>query len=591
MLPTLRTILALPVLRAAAPQILGGGVPDAATGSAAAGSADGAAGLDAPVRWVHVSELLDISGLLSGGELVLTTGLELEKEPEATASFIRSLEESSAAGLIVELVGERSRSLAALQAAAKSCTLPVIVVQRRVRFVDVTEVVHRMIVADQLERVERARDVHEAFTVLSLESAGTERVVEQAAGMIGEPVVLEDLSHLVLAYSAQGLAATELLHDWERRSRTTPSPARTVRTGPENWLQVPVGIREQLWGRLVLPAASEDEETAAMVLERAAQTLAINRLAERDRRELSQQAQAGLLNALRQPRGLSEAEALARAGALGLKRSPLYVPIVFRAGLAAQAVPQAAAAAEATQSRDPLAGQQEERALLEQLARVVKSTAGSALTASIQSGSVGMILALPAKQLEDATLQRLADALAMQAGDGGTRTASDGGTHPADEGGVRRAGPATPGWTIGVGRPRGSLLEAAAGIDEAAHVAETAATLRGTRKPFYRATDVRLRGLLALLRNDPRVQQFVESELAGVLHADAQGRGGQLELLGQYLDSGGNKAALARSGYLSRPTLYARLARLEELLAVDLDDAESRTSLHVALLLHRLRAL
>jgi purine catabolism regulator len=61
--------------------------------------------------------------------------------------------------------------------------------------------------------------------------------------------------------------------------------------------------------------------------------------------------------------------------------------------------------------------------------------------------------------------------------------------------------------------------------------------------------------------------------------------------LGQYLDSGGNKAALARSGYLSRPTLYARLARLEELLAVDLDDAESRTSLHVALLLHRLRGL
>jgi purine catabolism regulator len=590
MLPTLRAILGLPVLRAASPQILGGSGTAAGSAAASAAAADGgaapaAAGLDAPVRWVHVSELLDISSLLSGGELVLTTGLELEKHPEATASFIRSLEESSAAGLIVELVGERGRSLAALQAAAKSCTLPVIVVQRRVRFVEVTEVVHRMIVAEQLERVERARDVHEAFTVLSLESAGTERVVEQAAGMIGAPVVLEDLSHLVLAHSAQGLATTELLHDWERRSRTTPSAGRTVRTGPENWLQVPVGVREQLWGRLVLPVAPDhplapdDEETAAMVLERAAQTLAINRLAERDRRELSQQAQAGLLNALRHPRGLSEAEALARAGALGLKRSPLYLPIVYRSGASAQA----AATSDGAQSRDPLAGQQEERALLELLARVVKSTAGSALTASIQSGSVGMILALPAKQLEEATLQRLADALAVQDGDGGTQA--------ADDGAIRLRGAAAPNWTIGVGRPRGSLLEAAAGIDEAAHVAETAATLRGTRKPFYRATDVRLRGLLALLRNDPRVQQFVESELEMLLQAEARGNGGHLELLGQYLESGGNKAALARSGYLSRPTLYARLARLEELLAVDLDDAESRTSLHVALLLHRLRAL
>jgi len=87
------------------------------------------------------------------------------------------------------------------------------------------------------------------------------------------------------------------------------------------------------------------------------------------------------------------------------------------------------------------------------------------------------------------------------------------------------------------------------------------------------------------------VQQFAESELEGVLQADARDGGGQLELLGRYLESGGNKAALARTGYLSRPTLYARLARLEELLGVDLDDAESRTSLHVALLLHRLRGL
>jgi purine catabolism regulator len=234
---------------------------------------------------------------------------------------------------------------------------------------------------------------------------------------------------------------------------------------------------------------------------------------------------------------------------------------------------------------DPLAGQQEERALLEQLARALKAVSGSALTASIRSGSVGMILAVPAKQLEDPTLQRLADAL----------TGSD--TPPGPPlrgdrpGGGWAGSPAEASWSIGVGHLRGSLLEAAAGIDEAAHVAETAATLRGGRKPFYRATDVRLRGLLALLRKDPRVQQFAESELEGVLQTEARDGGGHLELLGRYLESGGNKAAMARSGYLSRPTLYARLARLEELLGVDLDDPESRTSLHVALLLHRLRGL
>ena len=555
MLPTVRSILGLPVLREAGPRILGG-----------------EAALDNPVRWVHVSEVLDISGLLSGGELVLTTGLELEKAPGRTASFIRSLGEAGASGLIVEIIGNRTRSLDSLRSAALGAALPVIVVERRVRFVEVTEVVHRMIVAEQLERVERARDVHEAFTVLSLESAGTQQVVEQASVMIGAPVVLEDLSHLVLAYSSRQLATAELLDDWERRSRTTPSPASTARTGPEDWLQAPVGVRPQLWVRLVVPVPVHDDETAAMVLERAAQTLAINRLAERDRLELSQQAQAGLLNALRQPRGLSDAEALARAASLGLKRSPFYVPVVFRTAAAHQPAGHGAA----PPAGDPLAGQQEERELLELLARTLKASSSTALTASIRSGSVGMILGLPARQLEDAVLQQLARAVAGQA---------------RPSGGAGGGGSAELNWSIGVGRPSGSLLEAAAGIDEAAHVAETAATLRDGGKPFYRATDVRLRGLLALLRHDPRVQQFVESELAAVLHAEARGAEGYLDLLGRYLESGGNKAALARNGYLSRPTLYARLGRLEELLGVDLDDAESRTSLHVALLLHRLRTL
>ncbi|MBB6406595.1 PucR family transcriptional regulator [Arthrobacter sp. AZCC_0090] len=549
MLPSLRSILDLPVVRDASPEVLGG---------------EGR--LDDLVRWVHVSEILDLTGLLSGGELVLTTGLELDKEPGRAASYIRSLERAGAAGLVVELTEPRERTTAALRSAARSASMPVVIVWRRVRFVEITEIVHRLIVAEQLERVERARDVHEAFTVLSLESAGTQQVVEKAAAMIGAPVVLEDLQHLVLAYSAHHLATTELLDDWERRSRTTPSLPRAdgsaKRIGPEGWLQVPVGVRRQLWGRLVVPAplsAGSDDDMAVMVLERAAQTLAINRLAERDQRELSQQAQAGLLNTLRQPRGLSEAEALARAGSLGLKLSPYYVPLVFRTAL------PAATASGSTASPDPLAGQQEERVLLEILAEALKSTASSGLTASIHSGSVGMILALPARQLEDPTLERLADALRAHGGD------------------------FAPHWTIGVGRYRSSLLEAAAGIDEAAHVAETAATLREPGKPYYRATDIRLRGLLALIRNDPRVQQFVESELAPVLQAEAEGKAGYLELLGRYLESGGNKAAMARSGYLSRPTLYARLAKLEELLAVDLEDAESRTSLHVALMLHRLR--
>ncbi|WP_227878294.1 hypothetical protein [Arthrobacter dokdonensis] len=107
--------------------------------------------------------------------------------------------------------------------------------------------------------------------------------------------------------------------DWERTARTTPFPARTARTGQEQWLQVPVGVRSQPWGRLVVPTNTRDDELAATVLERAAQTLATNRLADRDQRELTHRAQAGLQQfAESELAGILDAEAKGRDGLLDL---------------------------------------------------------------------------------------------------------------------------------------------------------------------------------------------------------------------------------------------------------------------------------
>ena len=39
----------------------------------------GQSGIDNAVRWVHISEIVDPTPWLSGGELLLTTGLQLER--------------------------------------------------------------------------------------------------------------------------------------------------------------------------------------------------------------------------------------------------------------------------------------------------------------------------------------------------------------------------------------------------------------------------------------------------------------------------------------------------------------------------------
>ena len=60
-----------------------------------------AAGADAaaaPVRWVHISELADPTPWLSGGELMLTTGIPLDSAAKQRA-FIRILADRNLAGL------------------------------------------------------------------------------------------------------------------------------------------------------------------------------------------------------------------------------------------------------------------------------------------------------------------------------------------------------------------------------------------------------------------------------------------------------------------------------------------------------------
>jgi purine catabolism regulator len=118
---------------------------------------------------------------------------------------------------------------------------------------------------------------------------------------------------------------------------------------------------------------------------------------------------------------------------------------------------------------------------------------------------------------------------------------------------------------------------------EAEQVADVAARGGGDRL-FYRLPDLRLRGLLHLLRDDARLQTFVERELGPLLEHDAQRAGDLTRILSLYLETGRNKAVAAQQAHLSRPAFYERLRRIEKVLDTDLDDVESCASLHVALL-------
>ncbi|MGY2701147.1 PucR family transcriptional regulator [Nocardioides sp. HB32] len=309
---TVREALALPALSAGDPVVL-----------------SGEAGLDAALRWVHVSELHDIGGLLSGDELVLTTGLGMAASADAADDVVRQLVGVGAAGLVVELGAAYPSVPEPALRRARAAGFPVVVLNRPVRFVDVTEAVHRAIVAEQFEEVRFAGDVHATFTELGLARAPMARLVEAAADLAGSSVVLEDLSRRVLVPAARAEPVDRLLTDWERRSRLTPYLRTTGVGGPERWLTTPVGIQGGAWGRLVV-TAPRDEARVRLVAERAAQALELGRMIERDETSLQLRVHGGFLLDLLDDRLGTEAVAAARLRGLGVPGSGTFVGAVAR---------------------------------------------------------------------------------------------------------------------------------------------------------------------------------------------------------------------------------------------------------------------
>jgi purine catabolism regulator len=534
--PTVAEVLALDAVRQGNPRVVAG-----------------AAGLDRRVRWVHVTELTDVREILRGGELVLSTAIAWPDDREALARFVSELAALGAAGLVVEL-GRRYPEAPPkpLLLAAEKHRLPVITLGRDTRFVTITEAVHARIIDTQLAELRASEEVHQTFTELAVEGAEPGEVVRQIAKMADQPVVLENLAHQVLVYDATGTTAEALLDGWEGRSRAVRPPSRTAYDERSGWLTTVVGARGQDWGRLVIvcdgvPAPAPTRLT--MLAERGAATLALNRLMQRDRESLERQTHRTLLTAiLNHDHSAAEVALRARAIGVGLDGKRL-VGIVLR--LRGSSQPSIHAATIETQARL--------RELTDQAAAAVREKRLNALIGAVDEHSVGLLLALGPQDREDTALGTFATTVRRLAG-------PDGGE-----------------FAIAVGTSVGAVRDARRSLLEAVQVADAAVRQVGG-PPYHRLVDVRLRGLLHLLRDDARLQTYVERELGPLLAYDTERGTNLVNMLGIYLDQGRNKSAAADAAHLSRPSFYERLHRIERVLGVDLDSVESCLSLHVALL-------
>lgn len=179
---TVADLLALPILRRGRPEVLAGEHLERRE-----------------VRWVHTSEIYEITPLLKGGELLLTTGLGLVgTSAHEQARYIDGLAGRQIAALVLELGRTFPTPPVALVEAAREVGLPLVVLHAVVPFIEVTEAVHPLLLTGEIEMLRITERITSSLTETLLSGTGLPGLLRTIADYAGCPARLEaDDGHLV----------------------------------------------------------------------------------------------------------------------------------------------------------------------------------------------------------------------------------------------------------------------------------------------------------------------------------------------------------------------------------------------------------
>jgi purine catabolism regulator len=533
-LPRVREILTLDAVANGVPEVLVGG--DA---------------LDARVRWAHVSDSSGVARLLDGGELLLSTGAGWPTDPTELRAFVEGLVAVGVSGLVVELGVHYRYVPAVVEATAREQRLALIALHREVKFVTLTEAVHSRIISEQTAALRARDEVRERFTALALRGSPADFVVHQLAQTLGAAVVLENLAHEVVTADVPLAAEEELFTRWEARSRLAhrqheqqheQQQARGLAVAVDAWLIVPVEARGIRWGHLIALPGPAHAAGRTSVLEQGAIALALGRLADGDADEWLRIGRQRLVDGLLDGRFAGLAGASARLAAAGLPVDGARLTGIAVTGVE---IPIGAADAAARE----LGG---------------RAFAAAAPDHALPSPATVVLLSLPdSRSFDDAAARVFARSLVS-----------------GDAAAAERL-------VLSVGSEAAGLDGLLASAQEAIDLAR-APVGRSSRGPLVRRADDRpLMRLVTALRDDHRLLQHGERMLAPLVDYDLARGGDLLDVLGAVLAHPGNRTAAAAASHLSRSVFYQRLALIGDLLGVDLDDGETLTALHLALLVRR----
>ena len=183
------------------------------------------------VEWVHVFETPAVTGMLRGGEFLLTTGIALAAmAPVEVDALVAAVARAGAAGIGLE---PSHVSPDALTAACRSHDLPLLVFGSPVRFVDITHVLNERLVSGELATLRRAVSLQAQLREAAREGLGPAGLVAALGEVLEAQVLLERADRTPIASAPEAGLDVAFLEALDRHRQRLPTAlhSRPVQPG------------------------------------------------------------------------------------------------------------------------------------------------------------------------------------------------------------------------------------------------------------------------------------------------------------------------------------------------------------------------
>jgi PucR family transcriptional regulator, purine catabolism regulatory protein len=492
--------------------------------------------LSRPLRWVRLIELAYAHGPFHEGDLVLAFGPGLPDSAIEIAHYVNQMADQRIGCLMVELGSPSDHLSSAMVARCRERQIPLIALRTPAQLGRFAEAARSVVLGGQFELLERTVAAHERFTELALGDATVDELVAATVALSDADVIFSNLLHQIISMDTRKGSTERVLERW-RLSTIAPIGSLGVEVDAEKHaLIAPVVVRGRQRGWLTMLTDSTPNAVHSMLIEQAVVALSIRLRSETDEM-LAATSSGNLLADILRGRYAGVEVMHARAAAAGHP--------TFGRSLLALAVHW---------NHEDVGGI---------LRGALADTHLDGIVGEVGERGWGVLL------IAQADVESRLKAYARRVHElCGTRTI---------ERPILAAGPVVSDYAD----VRRAFTEAM----EVSLVVESGGTATPSGQlDCYSIRDVQLRGLLSMMSEDPRVHSFAARTLQPLLVRDARDGDKSVHTLATYLRVGGNKSVAAERLQVSRQTLYERLARIQSLLDVDIDDPETSASLFAAIM-------